>query len=132
MNGLNHLAGNLSVSKTHSKIKKLLKEKGFHIFAEISHSNQAKKNKRTLRPTELIIFGNPKTGGTGLMQDTQTTAIDLPAKILVWEDEDGHTHITYNDMQWVAKRHALSEKSLEIAKKLNGAIQQICQAAVKN
>jgi uncharacterized protein (DUF302 family) len=63
-----------------------------------------------LRPTELLIFGNAR-GGTPLMQDKQTTGIDLPLKMLAWEDAGGAVWLTYNDLAWLAQRHGLGEAS---------------------
>jgi uncharacterized protein (DUF302 family) len=63
-----------------------------------------------LRPTELLIFGNAK-GGTPLMQLAQTVGIDLPLKMLVWQDASGVTWVSYNDPSWLAKRHGLSHEA---------------------
>ncbi|CAH9016767.1 DUF302 domain-containing protein [Candidatus Nitrosacidococcus sp. I8] len=112
-------------------IKTLLREEGFHIFTIIDHSASAKKHGRELNPTQLIIFGNPKTGGTGLMEENQTIGIDLPAKILVWRDNEGITHITYNDMQWIANRHHFTDKNIDIINRLNKVISEICMKASK-
>ena len=74
------------------------------VFARIDHAAGAASVGMALRPTELLIFGNPK-GGTPLMQDRQTAGIDLPVKALAWEDADGKTWLSYNDADWIAARH---------------------------
>ncbi|CAB1274622.1 DUF302 domain-containing protein [Candidatus Nitrosacidococcus tergens] len=124
--GLITLTSQFSLEKTMNYIETLLKKEGFHIFTIIDHSINAKKHGRNLNPTQLIIFGNPKTGGTGLMQENQTIGIDLPAKILVWSDNKGTTHITYNDMQWIANRHYLTDKNRDAINELNKKISEIC------
>jgi uncharacterized protein (DUF302 family) len=74
------------------------------LFARIDHAAAATEVGLTLRPTELIIFGNAR-GGTPLMQAAQTIGIDLPLKALVWEDAAGKTWISYNEPKWIAQRH---------------------------
>jgi uncharacterized protein (DUF302 family) len=76
------------------------------IFARIDHAVGAAKVGLPLRPTELLIFGNAKAG-TPLMQSNQETGIDLPLKVLVWEDAAGKTWLSYNDPRWIAQRHEL-------------------------
>jgi uncharacterized protein (DUF302 family) len=76
------------------------------VFTRIDHAAGAAEAGLTLRPTELLIFGNAK-GGTPLMQSNQTIGIDLPLKALVWQDASGKTWLSYNDPGWLAKRHGL-------------------------
>jgi uncharacterized protein (DUF302 family) len=80
--------------------------RGLTVFARVDHAAGAAKVGMTLRPTELLIFGNAK-GGTPLMQSNQTAGIDLPLKALVWQDVSGQTWLSYNDPGWLAKRHEL-------------------------
>ena len=80
--------------------------KGLTIFARIDHAAGAAQVSLALRPTELLIFGNAKAG-TPLMQPSQEVGIDLPLKVLVWEDTAGKTWLSYNDPRWIAKRHEL-------------------------
>jgi uncharacterized protein (DUF302 family) len=80
--------------------------KGLTIFARIDHAAGAAQVRLPLRPTELLIFGNAKAG-TPLMQSSQEVGIDLPLKMLVWEDAAGKTWLSYNDPRWIAKRHEL-------------------------
>src|SRR4051794_39663569 len=80
------------------------------VFARIDHATGAAAVGLSLRPTELLIFGNAK-GGTPLMQSAQTMGIDLPLKALVWQDPSGSTWLSYNDPGWLAKRHGLGDHS---------------------
>ena len=80
---------------------------GMTVFARIDHAGLAAGAGMTLRPTEVLIIGNPK-GGTPLMQAVQTMGIDLPLKLLVFEDEAGKTVIAYNDPHWLAARHGVT------------------------
>ncbi|MBV8681459.1 MAG: DUF302 domain-containing protein [Caulobacteraceae bacterium] len=77
---------------------------GMKVMARIDHAGAAASVGLSLRPTEVIIFGNPM-GGTPLMQAVQTVGIDLPLKALVWQDEAGKTWVGYNAPQWIADRH---------------------------
>jgi uncharacterized protein (DUF302 family) len=81
---------------------------GMKVFARIDHAIGAAQVGLTLRPTELIIFGNAR-GGTPLMQSVQTVGIDLPLKALVWQDAAGKTWISYNEPGWIAQRHGVSD-----------------------
>lgn len=95
-----------SVHETINRIENAVTEKGMKIFARIDHGGEAKKVGLAMRPTELLIFGNPK-GGTALMVAKPTAAIDLPMKALAWEDEDGKVWLTYNSPELLHERHAL-------------------------
>jgi len=94
--------------QTMDKFENLAKQKGLNIFARINHSSGAQKIGKELPATELLIFGNPK-GGTPLMECAQTAGIDLPLKILVWQDKDNKVWLGYNDMAFIAKRHDIKE-----------------------
>jgi uncharacterized protein (DUF302 family) len=107
-NGLINAKAVNSVKETADRLESLLKEKGMTIFARINHANGAKQIGKMLRPTELLIFGNPKAG-TPLMQCQQTMAIDLPLKMMIWEDKAGQVWITYNDPKYLARRHQLAD-----------------------
>jgi len=92
------------VVETVQKLQGILEAKGVKLFAVIDHSGEAEKAGLKMRPTKLLIFGNPKAG-TPLMIAAPSTAIDLPLKILVAEDADGKTSISYNDPGWLQMRH---------------------------
>lgn len=93
-------------AETVSKLETAITERGLTLLARIDHAAAAEAADLTLRPTLLLIFGNAK-GGTPLMQAAQTIGIDLPLKLLVWEDEVGTTSVSYNDPAWLAARHGL-------------------------
>lgn len=93
-----------SVSQTADRFVDIVQKKGFNIFARVNHRENAEKVGMTLRPTEVIIFGNPKVG-TKLMQCDQNVAIDLPQKALIYEDEQGTAWIAYNNPIYLKKRH---------------------------
>lgn len=89
---------------TLDRLEKALKENGMTIFARVDHAAGAQKVGKTLRPTELLIFGNPQ-GGTPFMECSQTVGIDLPLKALSWVDSAGQSWLGYNDPAFIARRH---------------------------
>ncbi len=93
-----------SVDETVARLRAILTEKGITVFAVIDHSGEAEKVGLAMRPTKLVIFGNPK-GGTPVMLAAPTIAIDLPLKILVWEDADGNVWCSYNEPEYLQQRH---------------------------
>ena len=93
-----------SVAVTADRLEKILVSKGMTVFTRIDHAAGAQKAGKTLAPTELVIFGNPKVG-TPLMQCSRSIAIDLPQKALIWQDEAGKVWFSYNDPQFLALRH---------------------------
>ena len=105
-NGIVTIPSQESVDETVRKLEALLDAKGVKLFALIDHSGEAEKVGMQMRPTKLLIFGNPKAG-TPLMIASPTVAIDLPLKILVWEDAEGHVLISYNSPAYLQARHAL-------------------------
>jgi len=109
-----------SVAVTADRLEKVLKSKGMTVFTRIDHAAGAQKVGKTLRPTELVIFGNPKVG-TPLMLCSQSIAIDLPQKALIWEDADGDVWLSYNDPQYLASRHK-TEGCDAVLKKVAGAL----------
>lgn len=90
--------------ETLDRFEAAAKARGLTIFARIDHAAGAEKVGKKLRPTELLIFGNPQ-GGTPLMECAQTVGVDLPLKALAWQDESGKTWLGYNDPAFLAKRH---------------------------
>ena len=105
-NGLVTLRSEHDFATTLARLSTALEGKGITIFARIDHAAGAASVGLALRPTTLVIFGNP-AAGTPLMQAGQTAGIDLPLKALVWQDADGAVHLTYNDPAWIAARHGL-------------------------
>ena len=100
MNGLTTIPSDFSVQETIDRLAAMVTSKGLSIFARIDHAANAGQAGLTLRPTYLIIFGNPKAG-TPLMQDNQVSGIDLPVKALAWQDEAGKVWLTYNEASWL-------------------------------
>ena len=109
--GISTLPGNHSVQETVNKIEAALRAKGVKLFALIDHSGEAEAVGLTMRPTKLLIFGNP-VAGTPIMNAAPTSAIDLPLKILVWEDKNDRVWISFNDPDYLAKRHAIPQELL--------------------
>jgi uncharacterized protein (DUF302 family) len=98
------------------------------VFARVDHAANATAAGMSLRPTELVIFGNPK-GGTVLMQDQQRAGIDLPLKALVWEDADGRVSVTYTDPAWIARRQGIGHAAAVAA--MTAALDAVIQEATK-
>ena len=105
-NGIVDEASNHSVDETVAKLKEILQSKGVTLFAIIDHSGEAAKVGMKMRPTKLLIFGSPKAG-TPLMQAAPSVAIDLPLKILIWEDAQGKAWVSYNSPAYLQKRHGI-------------------------
>jgi uncharacterized protein (DUF302 family) len=110
-NGLVTISGHQSVEQTVQKLETMLEAQGVKLFALIDHSGEAEKAGMTMRPTKLLIFGSPKAG-TPLMIASPTVAIDLPLKILVWEDAEGKVRISYNSPAYLQERHNLPPQSV--------------------
>ena len=106
VNGLVTITSHHSVSNTIDRVAAAATAVGMAVFARIDHAAGAKAVGLVLRPTELLIFGNAKTG-TPLMQSRQTIGIDLPLKVLAWEDDAGQVWLSHNDPAWLAGRHGL-------------------------
>ena len=102
--GLINIPSNHSVDETVDKLKAILQSKGITIFALIDHSGEAIEAGIKMRPTKLLIFGNPKAG-TPVMLVAPSSAIDLPLKILIWEDTQGKAWVTYNSPAYLQERH---------------------------
>lgn len=103
-NGLLVVKSAHGVKETIDRLEAALKEKGVTVVARVDHADAAAKNGLTLRPTAVLIFGNPKAG-TPMMQCAQTMGIDLPQKALVWQDEKGDVWLAYNEQLYLARRH---------------------------
>ncbi len=129
-NGLVSLQSSLSTRATLDRLLAALASRGLTVFARVDHAAGAASAGLPLRPTEVVIFGNPK-GGTALMQDRQSSGIDLPLKALVWEDANGKAWVTYNDPAWLAKRHGLGAASDAAVKAMAGLLNTIAMEAIK-
>jgi uncharacterized protein (DUF302 family) len=103
---------NHSVVQTVETLKNILQSKGVTLFAQAGHSGEAEKVGMKMRPTKLLIFGSPKAG-TPLMLAAPSIAIDLPLKILVWEDRQGKVWVSYNSPNYLKERHGLPQELLQ-------------------
>lgn len=106
--GLTTIESRVGSKEAMDRLESAIRAKGLNVFARIDHAASAAEVGLALRPTELIIFGNAR-GGTPLMQSVQTVGIDLPLKVLVWEDEAGKVWISYNEPSWIAERHGVAD-----------------------
>jgi uncharacterized protein (DUF302 family) len=105
--GMTICASSFGPKETLDRLAAAVTERGMAILARIDHAAAAAQAGLELRPTAVLIFGNPKAG-TPVMQTAQTMGIDLPQKALVWQDADGRSWLAYNDPKWLAKRHDAS------------------------
>jgi len=105
--GIIRMPSHHNVAKTMERLQTLLKERGILVFAHIDFSADAARAGLTMRPEQMLIFGNPKAG-TPLMVESPVSGLDLPLKALVWEDAEGKSWIAYNDPQYIVRRHGLS------------------------
>jgi uncharacterized protein (DUF302 family) len=105
-NGIVNKPSNHSVDDTLHKLQDILDAKGIAVFALVDHSGEAAKVGMKMRPTKLLIFGNPK-GGTPLMVAAPSIALDLPVKILIWQDDQEKVWVSYNTPEYLAERHGL-------------------------
>src|SRR6202451_2360557 len=110
-NGLVRVASHYSVEETLQRLEAAFASKGLQIFARVDHSGEAEKVGMKMRPTKLLIFGNPK-GGTPIMLGAPSAAIDLPLKILVWEDAQGKVWASYNSPAYLQQRHGIPQDLL--------------------
>lgn len=97
-----------SAKETMNRFEELVKQRGLNVFARVDHAAGAAKIGQTIRPTEVLIFGDPKSG-TPLMECAQSAGIDLPQKALVWEDASGQVWLGYNDPAYLAQRHGAAQ-----------------------
>ena len=111
-NGIVNKPSKHSVEQTVEALSNILKSKGVAVFALIDHSGEAEKVGLKMRPTKLLIFGNPKAG-TPLMLASPSSAIDLPLKILVWEDARGKVWVSYNSPEYLRERHGLPQELMQ-------------------
>jgi uncharacterized protein (DUF302 family) len=108
-NGMVTIPSHQSVDRTVKKLEEILQTKGVKLFVLVDHSGEAEKAGLQMRPAKLLVFGNPKAG-TPLMIASPTIAIDLPLKVLVWEDADGKVWISYNAPTYLQARHRLPQE----------------------
>jgi uncharacterized protein (DUF302 family) len=126
--GLTTVRSSYGPKETMSRLEAEVKAKGMTVFAHVDHAAGAGQAGLSLRPTDLLIFGNAK-GGTPLMQSVQTIGIDLPLKALVWQDASGNTWVSYNDPSWLAKRHGLGHEADAAIRGITAALEAVTKAA---
>lgn len=128
--GLMTLKSQNNFDETYSRLKKAIESKdALTIIKEFDHAENAAKADLKLRPTKLIIFGNPKLG-TPLMNENQTVGIDLPQKFLVFENEKNEVFVVYNDPMYLARRHDLKKVQEELSK-MSDALKGLAEAATQ-
>ena len=127
--GVTKVTSTHAVKETADKFVSIAQENGLNVFARINHQENAAKVDMTLRPTEVLIFGNPKVG-TPLMLCAQEVAIDLPQKVLVYEDVEGKTWLAYNDPMYLKQRHNMQGCD-EVLNKVSGVLGNLTNAAAK-
>jgi uncharacterized protein (DUF302 family) len=110
-NGMVHVPSKYSMDETCQRLESLVKSRGLTVFALIDFSGDAAKVGLRMRPTQLLIFGNPKSG-TPLMIASPSIAIDLPLKALAWEDAQGKVWLSYNALEYLKERHRLRDELL--------------------
>jgi uncharacterized protein (DUF302 family) len=128
--GLTICASSHGPKETMDRLAAAVSSRGMAILARIDHAAAAAKVGMELRPTEIVLFGNPR-GGTPLMQAVQTMGIDLPLKALVWQDAAGKTWLAYNDPKWLAKRHDASVGTEHTLGAMTDALAAVAKAATE-
>jgi uncharacterized protein (DUF302 family) len=129
-NGLISLQSRVSAKETLDRLLAALANRKLTVFARVDHAAGAASVGQSLRPTEVVMFGNPR-GGTALMQDRQSAGIDLPLKALIFEDADGKAWLSYNDPAWIAQRHGLGATSAAAVQAMAELLSAIAQEATR-
>jgi uncharacterized protein (DUF302 family) len=126
--GLTTIASNYGPKETMDRLEAEIKAKGMTVFAGVDHAAGAAQAGLSLRPTEVLLFGNAKAG-TPLMQANQTIGIDLPLKALVWQDADGKVWLSYNEPNWLATRHGLAAATKPTVDAMAGGLGALARGA---
>ena len=128
-NGLIDLRSQFSVAETLDRFEAAAKDAGLKIFARLDHAKGAASVGQELRPTELLIFGNPKVG-TGIMSSEQRAGIDLPLKVLAWQDAEGVVWLSYTRPDYLFDRFGINDRA-EVQKTITGAMTKLTKAATQ-
>ena len=126
--GVTTIQSSFGPKDTMNRLEAAVQAKGMTVFARIDHAAGATAAGLSLRPTEVLIFGNAK-GGTPLMNSVQTIGLDLPLKALVWQDASGDTWLSYNDPAWLAKRHGVGAEAQPAVNNITAALSTVAKAA---
>ena len=129
--GLTTIESTYGPEETMNRFEAEVRARGMIAFAHIDYAAGATAIGLSLRPTDLLIFGNAR-GSTPLMELVQTIGIDLPLKALVWQDESGITWLSYNDPNWLTKRHGLNSEVREAVGVLTAALNQMARSATQS
>jgi uncharacterized protein (DUF302 family) len=129
--GLATLRSSYGPHDTMNRLEAEVKARGMAVFARIDHAAGAAGAGLSLRPTEVLVFGNAKAG-TPLMQSAQTIGIDLPLKALVWQDASSVTWLSYNDPAWLAQRHGLAGEANTVIGNMSAALAAVAKAATSS
>ena len=127
--GIVTVVSGASFDSTLARLERAVVAKGLTVAAKVDHAAAAKRAGLTLRPTTLVIAGNP-AAGTPLMLADQTMGVELPLRFLVWQGEDGKTHVSYDPIKSIAARHKLTGHE-QLLTKMTGAIELIVSEATK-
>ena len=130
MEGLTSIRSRFGPKETMNRLEAEIRAHGMKVFDRIDHAAGATEAGLELRPTELIIFGNAR-GATPLMQSIQTVGIDLPLKVLVWEDASGTTWLSYSEPGWIAQRHGVANAE-PVVSKMSVALSAMSRKATEN
>ena len=130
MEGLTSIRSRFGPKETMNRLEAEIRAHGMKVFDRIDHAAGATEAGLELRPTELIIFGNAR-GGTPLMQSIHTVGIDLPLKVLVWEDASGTTWLSFNEPSWIVQRHGVTNAE-PIVSKMTTALSAMSRKATGN
>jgi uncharacterized protein (DUF302 family) len=126
--GLTTIQSSYGPKETMNRLEAAVHAKGMTVFARIDHTAGATAVGLSLRPTEVLIFGNAK-GGTPLMNSARTIGLDLPMKALVWQDSSGDTWLSYNDPAWLGKRHGIGAETEPAVINMTAALNAVAKAA---
>jgi uncharacterized protein (DUF302 family) len=126
--GLTTMQSSFGPKDTMNRLEAAVQAKGMTVFSRIDHAAGATAVGLSLRPTEVLIFGNAK-GGTPLMNSVQAIGLDLPLKALVWQDASGDTWLSYNDPGWLAKRHGIGAETEPAVNNMTAALNAVAKAA---
>ena len=118
-----------TAQETMDRMESTVRMRGLTVFARIDHAAGANKIGETLRPTELLVFGDPK-GGTPIMKCEQSSGIDLPLKALVWEDKSGQVWLGYNDPAYLIERHHVTQCAAAVAENIGKSLRSITSEVV--
>ena len=128
VDGLTTVRSSYGPKETISRLEDEIRSRGMTVFAHIDHMAGAAAVGLSLRPTDVLLFGNAR-GGTPLMQSIQTIGIDLPLKVLVWQDAAGNTWLSYNDPHWIAKRHGVGQEAESTVSAMSAALDALAKIA---